>query len=121
MDKVTFDRLLPHIAALPGRTQINVNTATAAVLQSLDANLDANVIEGLLAEREGGGFQDYAKTFGTLLTNKAMFAQLTETSQFFQLKAVVQIDTVRVTYYSILSRAPNGGPVTTIVRSLGTI
>jgi hypothetical protein len=37
------------------------------------------------------------------------------------LKAVVQIDTVRVTYYSVLSRSPSGGPVTTILRSLGTI
>ena len=36
MDKASFDILLPHITALPGRTQINVNTATAALLQSLD-------------------------------------------------------------------------------------
>jgi hypothetical protein len=49
-----------------------------------------------------------------------MLDQLAETSEFFQLKAVVQIDTVRVTYYSILLRAPNGGPVTTILRSTGT-
>ena len=41
VDKATLDTLLPHIAALPGRTSINVNTATAAVLQSLDENLTA--------------------------------------------------------------------------------
>jgi len=121
MDQASFNVLLPHVTALPHGTQINVNTATPVVLQSLDPNLDATAVEGLLSERADAGFADYAQTFSTLVTNPAMFAQLTETSGFFQLKAVVQIDTVRVTYYSVLSRSPNGGPVTTILRSLGTI
>jgi general secretion pathway protein K len=121
MDQASFNTLLPHVTALPRGTQINVNTATAVVLQSLDANLDPSTIEELLSQREEAGFADYAQTFSTLVTNPAMFAQITETSSFFQLKAVVQIDTVRVTYYSVLSRSPNGGPVTTILRSLGTI
>lgn len=120
MDKASFDILLPHVTALPGRTLINVNTATPAVLQSLDENLDASAIEGLLSLREEGGFLDYAQTFSTLL-KPAMFAQIVDKSSYFQLKAVVQIDTVRVTYYSVLLRSPNGGPVTTIVRSLGTL
>lgn len=120
MDKASFDILLPHVTALPGRTLINVNTATPAVLQSLDENLDASAIERLLSLREDGGFLDYAQTFSTLL-KPAMFAQIVDKSSYFQLKAVVQIDTVRVTYYSVLLRSPNGGPVTTIVRSLGTL
>jgi len=120
MDKASFDRLLPHITALPGRTDINVNTATPAVLQSLDENIDASVVETWLQEREESGFVDVNQTFGTFVTNARMLDQLAETSEFFQLKAVVQIDTVRVTYYSILLRAPNGGPVTTILRSTGT-
>ena len=120
VDKESFDILLPHVTALPGRTQINVNTATAAVLQSLDENLDPTAIEGLLSEREEAGFADYRKTFATLI-NAKMFDQVTDISDYFQLKAIVQIDTVRVTYYSVLLRSPNGGPVTTILRSLGTI
>ncbi len=120
MDKASFDILLPHVTALPGRTQINVNTATPAVLRSLDANLDVSAVERLLSERAEGGFADYAQTFSTLLS-KEMFEQITDSSSFFQLKAVVQIDTVRVTYFSVLLRSPDGGPVTTILRSLGTI
>ena len=104
MDKASFDLLLPHIAALPDRTQINVNTATPAVLRSLDANLDDSTVESLLAEREAGGFADYVQTFSTLLTNPAMFDQITDSSSYFQLKAVVQIDTVRVTYFSIFNQ-----------------
>ncbi len=120
MDKASFDILLPHVTALPGRTQINVNTATPAVLQSLGENLDPTTVEELLLQREEAGFADYAQTFSTLVSED-MIQQITETSSYFQLKAVVQIDTVRVTYYSVLLRAPNGGPVTTILRSLGTI
>jgi general secretion pathway protein K len=121
MDKASFDVLLPHVTALPGATRINVNTATPAVLQSLDENFDESAVESLLSQREDGGFTDISKTFATLLKDAAMFAQITDSSSYFQLKAVVQIDTVRVTYFSVLMRRPNGGPVTTILRSLGTI
>lgn len=120
MDKASLDRLLPHITALPGRTDINVNTATFAVLQSLDASIDPTTVESLMSQREESGFADVNQTFGTLVSNQALLGQLVESSEFFQLKAVVQIDTVRVTYFSIMHRAPNGGAVTTLVRSLGT-
>ena len=120
MDKASLDRLLPHITALPGRTDTNVNTATFAVLQSLDASIDPTTAESLMSQREESGFADVNQTFGTLVSNPALLSQLVESSEFFQLKAVVQIDTVRVTYFSIMHRAPNGGAVTTLVRSLGT-
>ena len=51
MDKLTFNALVPHITALPGRTRINVNTATGAVLQSLDENMTLADVENLIAER----------------------------------------------------------------------
>ena len=120
MDKLSFDRLLPHVTALPGRTSINVNTATPAVLQSLSMSMDESTVESLLFLREESGFADIASTFGTLVDNEVIFGLLTESSEYFQLKAVVQIDTVHVTYFSVLLRVPNGGPVTTILRSLGT-
>jgi general secretion pathway protein K len=119
MDKASYERLLSHVTALPGRTAINVNTATAEVLMSLDDNLDASAVEGLLSLREDGGFPNIVDTFSVLVTPE-VFAWLTESSEFFRLKAVVQIDTVRVTYFSILQRGPSG-TVTTILRSLGTI
>lgn len=119
MDKASYDRLRPHVTALPGRTSINVNTATAEVLRSFDDNLDEAAVERLMSLREEGGIPNFADTFSTLVSPE-MFSLLTESSGFFRLKAVVQIDTVRVTYFSILQRSPNGA-VTTILRSLGTI
>ena len=119
MDKSSYDRLRPHVTALPGRTSINVNTATAEVLRSLDDNIDEAAVERLMSLREEGGIPNIVDTFSTLVSPE-MFNLLTESSGFFRLKAVVQIDTVRVTYFSILQRSPNG-TVTTILRSLGTI
>ena len=119
MDKASFDTLLPHIVALPGRTAVNVNTATAVVLQSLGENVTAADVERLLAEREDGGFPDIASAFSPLVTPQVL-NQLEETTDYFQLKVVVRIATVRITYFSIFQRAP-GGDVIPILRSFGTI
>ncbi len=119
MDRQTFRILEPHIAALPGRTQINVNTATGAVLQSLDENLTLADVESLLAEREGGGFADIENSFSSLVSAEVV-NQIEESTQYFQLKVVVRIDTVRMTLYTVLQRGP-GGDVTPILRSFGTM
>lgn len=118
MDKATLDTLLPHIAALPGRTSINVNTATGPVLQSLDENLTLSDVERLIGERGESGFSDIGNTFSSLVTPDVL-NQLGETSDFFRLKVIVQVDTVRITYFSLLERSPQGD-VTPILRSLGT-
>ena len=119
MDKETFDTLRLHIVALPGHTGINVNTATAAVLQSLDENLSASDVEGLVSEREDGGFADVQNTFSTIVTPEIL-PSIEDTSSYFQLKVVVQIATVRITYFSTLQRGPRGD-VVPILRSLGTM
>jgi len=118
IDKATMDALLPHIAALPGRTAINVNTATGPVLQSLDENMSVADVEGLLSEREQSGFADIGNTFSSLVTLDVL-NQLEESSSFFQLKVIVRVDTVRITYFSLLERGLQGD-VTPILRSLGT-
>ena len=118
MDKTTLDILRPHIVALPGRTLINVNTATGPVLQSLDENLSVADVERLLAEREESGFADLGSSFSSLVTPDVL-SQLAEDSDFFQLKVIVRVDTVRITYFSLVERGQNG-EVSSILRSLGT-
>jgi general secretion pathway protein K len=121
MDRSTFDILLPHVTALPGRTPINVNTASAPVLQSLGSNITLSDAEGLIALREGGGFADYGGVFAPLVEADLQQDGFSETSSYFQLKAVVQIDTVRISLFTILYRSPNSSDVIPILRSLGTI
>jgi general secretion pathway protein K len=118
MDRVTFRILEPHIVALPGRTGINVNTATPAVLQSLDENMTLPDVEGLVQEREASGFSDIETSFASLVTPDVL-NRLEDSTQYFRLKVVVRIDTVRITMYSVLQRAPTG-TVTPILRSFGT-
>jgi general secretion pathway protein K len=118
MDPESYDILAPHIVALPGRTGINVNTATAPVLQSLDENLSAADVESLISERESGGFADMQNTFSTLVAPEVL-PQLEETTSYFQLRLVVQIATVRIIYFSTLQRGATG-QVVPILRSLGT-
>jgi general secretion pathway protein K len=118
MDRQTFNVLRPHITALPGRTNVNVNTASAVVLQSLDEGMSAADVEGLLTERESAGFADIQTAFSSLVTPDVLNT-LEETTNYFQLKVVVRIDTVRVTLYSLLQRGPQGS-VTPILRSFGT-
>ena len=118
MDRQIFRILRPHITALPGRTNVNVNTATGAVLQSLDENMSASDVEGLISERESAGFADIQTAFSSLVTPDVLNT-LEDKTNYFQLKVVVRIDTVRVTLYSLLQRGPQGS-VTPILRSLGT-
>jgi len=118
MDRQTFNILRPHITALPGRTNINVNTATGAVLLSLDENMSVADVEGLIAERETAGFADIQTAFQSLVTPDVLNT-LEEKTSYFRLKVVVRIDTVRVTLYSVLQRGPQGS-VTPILRSFGT-
>jgi general secretion pathway protein K len=118
MDKQTFDALAPHVTALPGRMAINVNTATPAVLQSLDDNMSITAVEALLSEREEGGFADIPTAFSSLVTPDVLNS-LDEATNYFQLRVMVRIDTVRVTMYSVLLRGPRGD-VTPILRSFRT-
>ena len=124
MNKATMDVLLPHITALPPLdsgepTGINVNTATAAVLQSLDNAISAVDAERLLEERADGGFAEIENRFATLVEPEVLNT-LVDTSSYFQLKVVVQIANVRITYFSILQRSADGS-VAPILRSFGTI
>ena len=118
MQPEIFERLKPHITALPSTTLINVNTATPAVLQSLDPRLESGDVERLVEERAEAGFEDYQASFDGLVEPE-LLPRLGETSDYFRLQAVVRIGTVRVTMYSLLHRGAQG-EVTAVLRSFGT-
>ena len=72
--------------------------------------------------RAGGGITDLNDLVSIvspdLLNSRSV--GITDSSQYFQLKAVVQIDTVRVSLFTVLLRNGNN-EVTPILRSLGTL
>ena len=120
VDRESFEILLPHVTALPGRTALNVNTASAPLLQSLGVNITPADAEGLVSQREDGGFADFAAAFDPIV-DPDMRDWITESTSYFQLKAVVQIDTVRINLNTLLYRDPTSADVTPLLRSLGTI
>ena len=119
MEKEMLDLLAPHITALPRGTDINVNTATPVVLQSLDENMSPSAVNGLIEERAEQGFENVETTFGALVSADVL-DDIGETSNYFQLRVVVQIATVRVTFFSVMQRA-DSGDVVPILRSFGTL
>lgn len=120
MDRESFEILLPHVTALPERTPINVNTATSAVLQSLGPNFGESDAQGLIELREEGGIVDYATVFAPLV-DPALREWISDSTSYFQLNAIVQIDTVRISLFTVLYRDQNSSDVIPIRRSLGTI
>jgi type II secretory pathway component PulK len=85
---------------------------------SLDENMTTADVEGLLAEREAAGFSDIESSFASLVKPDVLNS-LDVSTEYFRLKVVVRIDTVRVTLFSVLQRGPQGS-VTPVLRSLGT-
>lgn len=119
MTKAMFDVLAPHVTALPGRTILNANTATPAVLQSLDESLTASDVQSLLAERADGGFANVQTAFSSVV-GPDVVNSIGDATNYFQLQVMVEIGNVRVTLYSLLLRTPQGS-VTPILRSFGTV
>jgi general secretion pathway protein K len=100
--------LLPHVAALPERTALNVNTATAALLQALNPALAATDVAALI---EGRGEEGYADK-NVFLAADAL-AGLEPTvgidvkSDWFSVLADVTIGDGRATLASLLKRQDN--------------
>jgi general secretion pathway protein K len=120
MDRASFEILQPHVTALPGYQPVNVNTAGIPVLQSLNDNLTEADAEAIMGMREGGGILDVSDALGAIVDPELLQAGISDTTSFFQLKAVVQIDTVRVSLFTVMYRDAQGN-VTPVLRSLGTI
>lgn len=110
--------LLPHVTALPERTAINVNTATAVVLQALSPELTATDAAALI---EGRGEEGYAGKNAFLAVNA--LAGLVPTvsvdvkSDWFSVLTDVSVGDGRATLASLLKRQDNATQIIYRVRS----
>lgn len=117
-DAEAMTRLRPHITALPARTTINANTATPLVLQVMDENVSAADVQPILEERQEFGIDDPQVTFGGLFSAESV-AALGLTTNYFELRSVVRIGTVRFTMYSLIFRSDQG-EIAVVMRSFGS-
>jgi len=121
-----YRKIAPYVTALPSATvPINICTASGVVLESLAPNMNgeyAQSPEVLTAGRKTGCFPDIA-TFKNVLgptAATALAGRFTDNSSYFRLTTRVTLGTSEFTLYSLLM-VGQGGKVTPLLRSLGTL
>ncbi|KMK64007.1 type II secretion system minor pseudopilin GspK [Puniceibacterium sp. IMCC21224] len=113
-----LDRLRPFIAALPGGSKLNVNTASATVLQSLIPGLSAALADRLVQLRSitpftsGGEFVERLTEFGGVaLTEDLDPARLDAGSKWFEVRMQADLDGRQRGRVAVLERRPLPEPV----------
>lgn len=110
MTEQDYQRLAPHVAALPAQVQLNVNTAGALVLSSLADNLDPVSAQGLISGRGKEGYRDVRSFLDQpgLAGTGVMAAGLGVGSHFYQVRSEVRLGERRQVLLSTLQRDPRG-------------
>jgi len=106
-DLDSYQRLAPHVAALPIGTRLNVNTANEYVLASLSDDIDLSLALSLIDERGGADFPDIESTFEDLIAAE-MFEKIDAVSDHFLLTGTVTLGTTQLTMRSVLQRDTSG-------------
>ncbi len=110
--------LAPHVTALPGYTLINVNTATAVMLQALHSELDQSTAETLLADRGDTGYQSVDDFLGhTVLAGLELDTAIDVGSDYFRILTDVVVGQGQAQLESLLSRADGESRIVYRVRT----
>jgi len=110
MDADGWRRLRPHVTALPGPTEINVNTASAAVLRAVAQDLGAGAAEQLAARAREEPFETVQEFLDedVIAELEVEPARLAVRSSHFRARAAVALGRIEYTLYSWLQRDDNG-------------
>jgi general secretion pathway protein K len=110
MSEADYQRLRPYVSALPARTPLNVNTASAHVLASLADGLSLANAETLRGHAEREGYRDLATFLGhPALAGVALSTRgLAVGSQFFAVRSEVSLAGRSLVLLSTLQRSAQG-------------
>ena len=109
----------PYVTSIPEYSKINVNTASPLLLKSLDDGISDSQVKRLIEERRVTGYDDIAVTFKSILDSDNLL-NVTNKTNYFQLKLLVNIDNISILMYSMIKREPQNS-ASTVYRSFGTI
>lgn len=124
--------LLPYVCVLPliypgsqpgtptRSTAININTAPAPVIASLNAGITTSAAEAAVQTRLQQPYQSLNDLIRLLNITPAVGVPTSLTSSYFQLTAQAKIGGTQITLYSLLYRT-SGGATTAIRRTFGTV
>jgi general secretion pathway protein K len=120
MEEDAYERLAPWLAALPGGTGINVNTATEGALLAI--GLDQERAQAIIQARSDQPFSQTAEftSHPALQGLQIDGARLEVSSRYFLLRAEAEIGQVRFALLSVLYRNEEG-EVSVVSRKQGMI
>ncbi|MGA8391399.1 MAG: type II secretion system minor pseudopilin GspK [Burkholderiaceae bacterium] len=102
----SLSALKPYITLLPERTQINLNTASAEVLQASVTGLDPAEAKRLVAARETAHFSTIADAGqrSAAVREASSSGQLSVNSRFFEVRGRIRLDQAVVEERSVVQR-----------------
>ena len=102
----SLSALKPYITLLPERTQINLNTASAEVLQASVTGLDPAEAKRLVAARETAHFATIADAGqrSAAVREASSSGQLSVNSRFFEVRGRIRLDQAVVEERSVVQR-----------------
>ena len=122
IDLESYEALLPHVSALPqGLAQININTASPEVIQSLVENLADNIAEELASKAKDEPWKS-VKEFASapqLQGLKLDQTYLGVASNFYELATRITLADRKVRLRSIFYRSQEDGTITLVQRDQG--
>lgn len=122
VERKDYLKLLPFITVMPqGLNAINVNTASAEVLQSLDSNITKQIAESLLAERDKESWKDINafKTDPNLNGINFNTDYLDVKSELFEIATKISLSDRVVRLVTVIRRDHKDGKMTLIKRDQG--
>lgn len=111
-----YEKLAPHIAALPGHVTVNVNTATAPVYAAVVEGLSLSEANQLVEQRGETVFADVAQFRGEQALNGRKVEDIGVDSNFFRVEITVQLDRYLARSQSVFKRAGAEGGLLTVIR-----
>ena len=113
-----YDLLRPHMTVLPVEyLRVNVNTASAAMLQALAPNFDRTEAQMLTAsEREFEDIESFIAEHAPLAESADLLAVTTE---FFRIQIRAEVGDSRADLTSVVYRDSSSGALTLVSRNFG--
>lgn len=117
-----LDRLLPHLAALPANTALNINTAAPEVLAAFLPALRPRDLAELTDRRREAPFPDVAGflewaelVFGEQAVLMLEGLDLTTGSDWFEIRTIARLDTLTLQRSAVVHRSPETGRAETLL------
>lgn len=110
IDAEIYERLRPHVSALPEGAKININTATSPVLMSIAKELSPSDADVLIEGRGEKGYEDVSEFMSqTALAGRELDAGiLSVSSDYFLIVAEIQFGALSQQSYYVIHRDEKG-------------